>query len=120
MKDWGLELKKSMERINVKPMSINVAWQGKRFKTKEYQQYETVVKYLLPPNITTYDKMHISLEFGVSSKLFDWDNAIKPFVDILQKKYGFDDKVIYEANVRKVLVPKGKEYIKFKLSEIQE
>ena len=26
--------------LNIKPMSVNEAWQGKRFKTNEYKQYE--------------------------------------------------------------------------------
>ena len=39
----------------------------------------------------------IKLEFGVSNKRFDWDNGIKNFVDILQKKYHFDDNRIYKG-----------------------
>ena len=49
----------------------------------------------------------------------DWDNPIKPFVDILQKKYGFNDRDILEATVKKVKTAKGKEYIEFSLEGIQ-
>lgn len=45
--------------------------------------------------------------------LSDFDNPIKPFQDVLQAKYGFNDSRIVEAVVRKVKTKKGQEYIKF-------
>jgi hypothetical protein len=32
-------------------------------------------------------------------------------MDIAQKKYGFDDKMVFELNVRKCIVKKGDEFI---------
>ena len=55
------------------------------------------------------------LEFGMSNVLSDWDNPVKPFQDILQKKYGFNDKLVMEARVVKKKVEKGKEYILFNI-----
>lgn len=55
-------------------------------------------------------------EFGVSNSASDWDNGVKPFQDVLQKKYGFDDRRIFRAVVEKVKVKKGSEYIKFSFS----
>lgn len=40
---------------------------------------------------------------------------MKPIQDILQKKYGFNDKDVMKAEVTKVIVPKGQEYFKFKI-----
>lgn len=60
----------------------------------------------------------IFFEFGFSTIASDYDNPIKPIQDILQKKYGFDDKQIYEANVKKVLVKKGQEYFKFQFETL--
>lgn len=57
-------------------------------------------------------------EFGLSSKSGDWDNPIKPAQDIMQQRYGFDDKSIFEAVVKKVIVEKGKEYFKFKIETV--
>jgi len=34
-------------KINIKPMSVNTAWQGKRYKTTLYQRYEKIVMVLL-------------------------------------------------------------------------
>jgi Holliday junction resolvase RusA-like endonuclease len=53
--------------------------------------------------------------FGFSSKLSDIDNCLKTFIDCLVKKYGVDDRYIYELHVFKTLVKKGEEYIKFKI-----
>ena len=107
-------------RIDIKPMSVNEAWQGRRFKTPKYKSYERdVLKLLRPMNIPEGDLV-IDLEWGVSNMTSDWDNPIKPFQDILQKKYGFDDKHIVEARVKKVKVKKGSEYIEFQIKELEQ
>ncbi|WP_413512206.1 hypothetical protein [Myroides odoratus] len=105
-----------MITVNIKPLSVNSAWQGKRFKTPEYNSYEKAVLLMLPKRIEIPNSpFSITFEFGVSSKLSDWDNPIKPFQDILCKKYGIDDRDIYRGTVSKVLVKKGEEYVKFKI-----
>lgn len=58
----------------------------------------------------------LQLRFGLSSPLADWDNGVKPFQDVLQKKFGFNDKDIVRAVVEKVLVKKGEEYISFSIN----
>jgi Holliday junction resolvase RusA-like endonuclease len=106
--------------VRIKPLSVNDAWRGRRFKTSEYKQFENAVMALLPKTlyipVNHYtNEMEIYLNFGVSSKGFDWDNAIKPFVDVLQKKYGFNDNKIYKAVIEKTIVKKGDEFIRFEL-----
>jgi Holliday junction resolvase RusA-like endonuclease len=107
-----------MITINIKPLSVNEAWQGKRFKTSAYKEYEKSVAILLPKITLPNAPYKIFFEFGLSNVLSDWDNPIKPFQDILQKKYGFNDKDVYEAGIKKVVVKKGKEYIKFEITSI--
>ena len=102
-----------MTKLDIKPLSVNEAWQGKRFKTKAYKQYERDLLFLLPKIEIPKGKMSVYLEFGFSNKLSDFDNPVKLFMDILQKKYDFNDKEIYEANIKKTIVEKGKEFIKF-------
>lgn len=105
-----------MIKVNIKPLSVNCAWKGRRFKTPEYESYERSVLLMLPKNIDIPEPPYsITLEFGVSSKLSDWDNPIKPFQDILCKKYGIDDRDIYKGTASKVLVKKGEEFVKFKI-----
>jgi len=105
-----------MIKVNIKPISVNKCWQGRRFKTQDYKFYEQELQDLLPPFYEIpVGELKAYYEFGVSSVLSDWDNPIKPFQDVLQKKYGFDDKFIMQATVKKVHVKKGKEYVKFKI-----
>jgi Holliday junction resolvase RusA-like endonuclease len=100
-----------MAKVNIKPLSVNECWQGRRFKTEKYKSYELECIYLLPNNIDITNKLNI--EFGMSSKLSDIDNPLKPFLDILQKKYGINDRNITELTVKKTVVTKGNEYIFF-------
>ena len=107
-----------MSKINIKPMSVNKAWQGKRFKTKTYKQYEKDCMLLLPKITVPDGKLKVNLVFGFSSKLADADNPVKCFIDILQKKYKFNDNKIYEYSIKKVDVKKGEEFIEFTLSKL--
>lgn len=107
--------------IKIKPLSVNDCWKGRRFKSEAYEAYEKELWYLLPKKILIPDgELKVFYEFGVSSKNSDWDNMIKPFQDILQKKYDFNDNRIYRAIVQKVIVKKGEEYIKFSLKKNED
>lgn len=103
----------------IKPLSVNKAWQGKRFKTKDYLQYEKHVLLLLPKLIIPDGKLLLEITFGVSNKASDIDNPIKPFLDILQKKYNFDDKQVYKLIVNKEITAKNQEFIKFKITKYE-
>lgn len=102
--------------IRIKPLSVNAAWKGKRFKTNEYKDYERMLLPQLPAGLEIPEgKLKISFVFGLSNKCADWDNPVKPLQDILQKKYGFNDSRIYEASVKKLDVKKGMEFIGFSI-----
>ncbi len=110
-----------MRRIDIKPLSVNDAWKGRRFKTVEYTAYEKELYYLLPRELKIPEgKLKLKIKWGFSSKGSDYDNPIKPFTDVLQKKYGFNDNRIYKASQEKIDVEKGKEFIEFKLSKYYE
>ena len=102
-------------RISIKPLSINECFQGRRFKTNKYKSYEKELLLRLPLIKLPHPPYHLILKFGFSSKLADWDNPVKPFQDILQKRYNFDDRDIYKATVEKEIVKKGAEFIEFKI-----
>ena len=104
--------KKSTLKLLVKPLSVNKCWQGKRFKTKTYKNYEDeVMQLLMGQKLDIGDVMWLSITFGFSNKLSDIDNCLKPLLDILQKKYGFNDRNIYQLVVSKEIVKKGDEFI---------
>jgi len=109
-----------MPKINIKPMSVNQAFQGRRFKTPKYKAYEEELMWLLPKYKIPKGELGLEVEFGLSSKLADLDNNFKLFQDCLQKKYGFNDKQIYRIIAEKVDVSKGKEYIDFEIFSIAQ
>ena len=109
-----------MIQIDIKPLSVNEVWKGKRFKTDSYKIYERVLLHILPKDYKIPESPYeLHLEFGFSSDASDWDNPIKPFQDILSKKYKFNDKLIKKGVVTTEKVPKGKEYIKFEIKTLK-
>ena len=107
-------------RINIVPLSVNKAWQGKRFKTKEYIKYEKDMMLLLPRYKMPISPISLNIRYGFSSKLADIDNPTKLIIDIMQKKYKFDDKDIFELILTKEIVQKGKEYIEIDAKTYQK
>lgn len=105
--------------VKIKPLSVNDVWQGRRFKTPKYTKYALAVSLLLPNNLIIPEGLlRVYYEFGLSSNGGDWDNPVKPFQDILQEKYKFNDSRIMEATVKKIIVSKGNEYISFKIESL--
>ena len=108
-------------KIDIKPLSINEAFQGKRFKTPKYKSYENEMMRILPDIDDDFTgELYVSISYGFSSKLSDIDNPCKNFLDCLVKKYGFDDRQIFELCQEKKIVKKGFEYIEFKIGKLNE
>jgi Holliday junction resolvase RusA-like endonuclease len=99
-------------KLNQKPLSVNLAWQGKRFKTPAYKSYEKEILIRMPAGKVAADQMlRVEFFFGFSNKASDLDNPVKLLLDLAQKKYGFNDSHVYELNVRKCIVKKGEDFI---------
>lgn len=110
-----------MNRIDIKPVSINQAYRGRRFKTKMLKDYKTDLLLLLPRKLKVPDgKLEVFYTFGLSNKGADYDNLIKNFQDILQEAYNFNDNKIYRATINKCDVKKGEEFISFKIIPYEE
>jgi len=109
-----------MINLNIKPLSVNEVWQGKRFKTKRYSLYEAQMMLILPNLDIPEGKLSVFIQYGFSSIAADIDNPCKPFLDCLQKRYGFDDKRIFELRQVKTIVKKGNEFIKFEIKPYLE
>ena len=110
-----------MIRVNIKPLSVNEAWQGRRFKTDAYKQYEQDLMFILPNtkiHLEPKKKYQIYFKWGFSSKASDFDNPIKPTMDLLSKRYGFNDKLLRRAVIETEIVPKGNEFFEFNISEL--
>mgnify|MGYP005989377889 FL=1 len=106
-------------QIHRKPLSVNACWQGKRFKTPLYKEYEKEILELLPDKYEIPEgDLQVRYEFGLNT-MADWDNPVKPLQDILQKKYDFDDRRIMKAEVIKKVVKKGDGYFNFEIRGLE-
>lgn len=106
-------------RIDLKPLSVNKAWKGRRFRTDEYKNWKTSLLVLLPRSKKEYKgNLELNVVFGFSSKGSDIDNPLKPLIDTLQEKYSFNDNQIQRLVVEKEIVKKGNEFIKINIIEL--
>lgn len=105
----------SMQKIPVKPLSVNECWQGKRFKTPKYNNYEKFLMMVIKNEKIPEWKLVVHYRFWFSNSASDVDNAVKPLQDILQKRLWFNDNRIYRIIVDKEVVPKWQEYISFSI-----
>lgn len=103
-------------RLNIKPLSVNKCYRGRRFKSKEYDDYDKELMFTLPKlTISPNRKLSLYIKFGFSNKGSDIDNCVKVFLDCLQKKYGFNDNKIYKLLLEKEDVKKGEEFIEWEI-----
>ena len=92
-------------KIPIKALSVNRAWQGRRFKSSFYKQFEKDVTMLLPQaKRTITGEIEVYYTFYVKSyALTDTDNLVKPIQDILTKRgYFKDDRQIVFYSAEKV------------------
>ena len=90
--------------VRIKPLSINAAFQGRRFNTPAKKQYERALALLLA-TFREVEGPYYRVRYDFYLKNFamtDWDNLVKPFQDCLVKSGIIsDDRRIIEATVRK-------------------
>lgn len=92
-------------KIHIKPLSTNSLWQGRKYKTKDYDDYIRDLLLLLPKTLNI-DKENIYLKFYLKKATYnksDVDNLIKPVLDIMKKKGLIeDDKFIKKITAEKI------------------
>ena len=67
--------------LKIKPLSVNEAWKGQRFKTDKYKNYEKAILLMLPKNSVPIGvKLSINIRYGFSSSNSDVDNPTKLIV----------------------------------------
>jgi Holliday junction resolvase RusA-like endonuclease len=96
--------------LNIKPLSVNKAWQGKRYKSPEYKKYEIQVLRLLP-DIEIKEFKRLKITYGFSNMMADIDNPTKLVLDLLQKKYNVNDRDLIYLVLHKEKTKKGEEFI---------
>ena len=90
--------------IPLKAFSINDAFKGRHFKTKDCKDYEEDFFKVAPRKEMTKGMVEIEYEFFMKNHAsVDYDNLIKVTQDLLVKcLYLEDDRKIYKATVYKI------------------
>lgn len=101
-------------KLDIKALSVNGAWQGKRYKSKGYKQYtEDVAKLLMVAKVKPVQegRLQVTYRFYMKNhKTADNDNPIKPLQDILVSCGVIkDDRFIYRTIAEKI--PSKVDYI---------
>src|SRR3990167_2268311 len=111
-----------MAKILISPFSINKAWRGRRYKTKEYSDWRKEFSYLMLPRRSKMlynESLTLDVVFGLKyPKKCDLDNLIKPFLDAcVENGLIKDDRQITEIIAKKwatnKLLKENVEYINF-------
>lgn len=106
-------------RIKTKVLSANSSFYGKKTKTQARRKYEYVLFLLLPNHdyeFTKASRIRFTGCFGITGNQ-DLDNCLKILLDVLQKKYKFNDRQIHEIHITKQVVKKGSEFLEFSLEK---
>lgn len=98
-----------MNTVNIEPFSINKAWQGKRFKTKEYGYWREACMYALRGIEPVHGKVEVWTRFHIQHiTTTDTNNLIKTLFDaMVDAKIIDDDRFIYREHHEKVPLVKG-------------
>ena len=92
-----------------------------KVKSYEYETYESkILRQLDEKNVQIHlpeeGDLFLMIKFGIGAR-YDLDNLVKPFQDILARRYGFKDNRITYLEVEKEVVERGQEYIEFQLGK---
>jgi Holliday junction resolvase RusA-like endonuclease len=89
-------------KIPIHPLSVNKAWQGRKFKSKDYKKYEEEMLYFIKGKKT---KGFVEVKYDFYIKYFstsDVGNFEKPLSDIIVKAGLIeDDKYIKKITMEK-------------------
>lgn len=96
-------MKITQVKIPITPLSINAAFQGRRYKTQRCREYENDLWFSLPKKEKITGKVSMTLEFSlVHHATTDVSNLVKILEDILVKRgYIEDDRMVYELHLYK-------------------
>ena len=97
-----------------KPLSANKMFYRAKQLTRDYREWREAIYEDIPMPRKWPFKQEQELEFtvmvGLSSKLADVDNCIKPLLDTFQYMFDFNDRMVFKVTIEKEHVKKGEEY----------
>jgi len=106
-------------RLDIKPLSVNKAFQGRRFKSPEYKSYEEECLWLLKGNEKVSGWVEVTYHFHIKNfKRVDVGNYEKLISDIIVKAGLIDDdRFIKKMTLEKHQIEKD-EWIEIIIEEI--
>jgi len=112
-----------MITIPIKPISTNQLFQGRRFKTKEYNAFLQAALYFAPKVRMIKGTVSVKLDFFIKNVArSDVDNLLKGTLDLIVKAgYIEDDRYIYHLKARKFKVEEeANERIELRIKHLTE
>ena len=107
--------------LDIKALSINVAWQGRRYFSAQGKAFRDECLWIMPieKQITGFVKVSITIGLNKSFLTRDIDNCAKPLIDCIVKKgWITDDRFILDLRMKK---KKAKtDYIKITIESINK
>lgn len=109
-----------MIRLQLKPVSTNRLYSGRRYLSQEARVFQEQCHLLLlvahqgRPRVVPEGPLEIHFVFGLYRDM-DVTNCVKLVEDIIADFYGFNDARVQGSSQRKVKVGRGEEFIAFSL-----
>lgn len=106
-------------KLNIKPLSINKAFQGRRFKTSDANNYDKQLALLLPKEKVVGEYFRVSYNFHlINFSITDADNLVKMLQDaVVRREIIPDDRRIVEYKIKKF--PSDTDYIEVEIEAIE-
>lgn len=110
-----------LQKIDLRPLSVNEAWQGRRFKTKAYKEYEKNLLSLLPQMKAIEKPYSVIIYFYFGSPMRDIDNPVKLILDVMQKKWKWlNDRDIIQIKLKKFSTDKGNDHFYYRIESFND
>ena len=109
--------------LTIKALTVNQAWQGRRFSTPAKKYYEAALRFALPKvAVAAAPYYRVEYDFHLRSfALSDWDNLVKVTQDCIVKRGIIsDDRHIIEARVRKFPAKVDRIVVRIEACKLQE
>lgn len=84
--------------LQIRPLSVNSIWQGRRYRTSEFKAWQDLVLYNLEKQDELRGELAVKLDFYLpNAGRIDLDNLLKGIIDCFQKRGYFknDNKITY-------------------------
>ena len=106
--------------LDMKVLSVNKAWKGRRRKTEDYKKYEIDVARMIGRCESGFTgPVQITYTFYmINHTMADNDNPVKPLQDILVKLgYIEDDRFVYRTILNKI--PCDENYAEIEIKQMK-